>query len=576
VSIESYMILAQNHQQLLNGNKIMRKFKLVIILFFVVIATSCGQQKEYISYTVKKGETMKVIAKRLGIKTKDLLRLNPTVGRKPSPETAIIIPNNKFDQNTPINITIVKETDTIVIVDDVKEIEDSQNKFLVHKVVKGDTFYSLTRAYNVSENELKALNLSLEISGLQLEMLLKIKPIVAENIFLIYRDTISEAAAVKIAMMLPFRAIEYDTIDAIDIFKTNKLSNITTDLYLGAQVALDSLRSLEIDVELSVFDTGRKNTKIDSILSVTDFNDIDAIIGPLYSEEVPKVANRAGVPVIFPVYSKKQSSFQSSKIIKTFADREVHQKELVAHILRSYSNENILIIGDSTATSIRNSDLIKSVLLDHDSITDALIIHPNQGYIRKATIINALKAEIGNWLIFATDASVIVSDVVNSLISLPIEEEDEDTDEKEVDDKEKDDKPEMQILPEDTVIKIFGFNKSSQFDIIDNNKLAKLGFTYTSDIFIDEGSPKVQLFNKQYLEKNYAYPSYYATKGFDIVFDVVMRLASGDPLKETFKKGISTRLESKFNYNKSLFSTSTNTGIYILQYNPDLTITRIK
>ena len=576
MSIESYMILAQNHQQLLNGNKIMRKFKLVIILFFVVIATSCGQQKEYISYTVKKGETMKVIAKRLGIKTKDLLRLNPTVGRKPSPETAIIIPNNKFDQNTPINITIVKETDTIVIVDDVKEIEDSQNKFLVHKVVKGDTFYSLTRAYNVSENELKALNLSLEISGLQLEMLLKIKPIVAENIFLIYRDTISEAAAVKIAMMLPFRAIEYDTIDAIDIFKTNKLSNITTDLYLGAQVALDSLRSLEIDVELSVFDTGRKNTKIDSILSVTDFNDIDAIIGPLYSEEVPKVANRAGVPVIFPVYSKKQSSFQSSKIIKTFADREVHQKELVAHILRSYSNENILIIGDSTATSIRNSDLIKSVLLDHDSITDALIIHPNQGYIRKATIINALKAEIGNWLIFATDASVIVSDVVNSLISLPIEEEDEDTDEKEVDDKEKDDKPEMQILPEDTVIKIFGFNKSSQFDIIDNNKLAKLGFTYTSDIFIDEGSPKVQLFNKQYLEKNYAYPSYYATKGFDIVFDVVMRLASGDPLKETFKKGISTRLESKFNYNKSLFSTSTNTGIYILQYNPDLTITRIK
>ena len=121
MSIESYMILAQNHQQPLNGNKIMRKFKLVIILFFVVIATSCGQQKEYISYTVKKGETMKVIAKRLGIKTKDLLRLNPTVGRKPSPETAIIIPNNKFDQNTPIDITIVKETDTIVIVDDVKE-----------------------------------------------------------------------------------------------------------------------------------------------------------------------------------------------------------------------------------------------------------------------------------------------------------------------------------------------------------------------------------------------------------------------------------------------------------------------
>ncbi|MBT4679736.1 MAG: LysM peptidoglycan-binding domain-containing protein, partial [Flavobacterium sp.] len=59
----------------------MREFKIIIILFFVMIATSCGQQKKYISYTVKKGETIKVIAKRLGVKTKDLIRLNPDIGR---------------------------------------------------------------------------------------------------------------------------------------------------------------------------------------------------------------------------------------------------------------------------------------------------------------------------------------------------------------------------------------------------------------------------------------------------------------------------------------------------------------
>ena len=63
----------------------MRKFKILIILFFVVIASSCGQQKIYISYTVKKGETIKGIAKRLGIKTKYLLILNPDIGRKPVP-----------------------------------------------------------------------------------------------------------------------------------------------------------------------------------------------------------------------------------------------------------------------------------------------------------------------------------------------------------------------------------------------------------------------------------------------------------------------------------------------------------
>ena len=570
------MTSVQNHQQQLNGNNYMRKFKILIILLFVVIASSCGQQKKYISYTVKKGETLKGIAKRLGIKTKDLLSLNPDIGRKPVPETLIIIPNNEYQQIEEAP-NPVENNNSIPVSDEVPVAEELINDFVLHKVEKGDTFYNLTRAYNVSKAQLNQLNPSIDSLGLQLDMLLKIKPIADEDLLVLYKDTIQEDAVVNLAMLLPFRAIEYDTIDAKDIFKTNRLVNITTDIYLGASLALDSLKSLGVAIELSVYDTGRKDTKLDSILAVTDFDTIDAIIGPLYSEEVPKVANRTGVPVVFPVYSKNQNRFSSSKIIKTFADRELHQKALVDHVLANYTNENILIIGDSSATSIRNSDLIKSRLVQHDSINEALIIYPNQGYIRKDYVINALKPDVGNWVILATDKRVISSDVINSLISLPVEEPEEEEDEEEDEKSEEEsDEPEMQILPEDTVIKVFGISKSSQFDKIDNNKLAKLGFTFTSDTFIDENSPEIQLFHSQYLEKNYAYPSYYATRGFDILFDIGMRLASGKKLKETFKQGVSYRLESKFEYSKSLFNTSSNHGIYILKYNPDLTLTRIK
>lgn len=553
----------------------MRKFKILIILFFVVIASSSGQQKKYISYYVKKGETIKGIAKRLGIKTKDLLSLNPDIGRKPVPETLIIIPNKEYQQIEE-NAIPVKNNNLIVVSDEVPVEEELINNFVLHKVANGDTFYNLTRAYNVSKDQLNQLNPLIDSLGLQLDMLLKIKPIDDEDLLELYKDTIEEDAVVKLAMMLPFRAIEYDTIDAKDIFKTNRLANITTDIYLGASIALDSLKKLGIDIELSVYDTGRKDTKLDSILAFTDFDKIDAIIGPLYSEEVPKVANRTGVPVVFPVYSKNQTRFSSSKIIKTFADREVHQKALIDHVLANYTNENILIIGDSSASSIRNSDLIKSKLLQHDSINEALIIYPNQGYIRKDYVINALKPDVGNWVILATDKRVISSDVINSLISLPVEEPEEEEDEEDEKNDKESDEPEMQILPEDTVIKVFGIFKSSQFDKIDNNKLAKLGFTYTSDTFIDENSPEIHLFNSQYLKKNHAYPSYYATKGFDILFDIGIRLASGKKLKETFKQGVSYRLESKFEYSKSLFNTSSNKGIYIIEYNPDLTLTRIK
>ena len=554
----------------------MREFKIIIILFFVVIATSCAQQKKYISYTVKKGETLKIIAKRIGIKTKELMRLNPDTGRKPAPETLIIIPNNGYKSPIANNI-LDKLNDSITTEANIAVKDTLANTFVLHKVSKGDTFYNLTRAYNVSEEELKILNPLLDVSGLQLEMLLKIKPIEEENNILIYKDTIQENPSLKLAMMLPFRAIEYDTIEAKDIFKNNRLVNITTDIYLGASMAVDSLIKLGIDIELSVFDTGRKDTKLDSILTATDFSNTDVIIGPLYSEEVPKVAVRSGTSVVFPVYSKKQTSFKSSKIIKTFADREVHQEGLINYIYNNYGNENILIIGDSSTTSIRNSNLIKSKLLLHDSINEAQIIYPNLGYIRKDYVINALKAEVGNWVILATDNRVISSDVINSLISLPVEEPEEEEEEKEDDEEEEEsDEPEMQILPEDTVIKVFGIFKSSQFDRIDNNKLAKLGFTFTSDTFYEESSPEIQLFNQQYFNQNHVYPSYYATKGFDIVFDVGMRLASGNKLKQTFKNGTSYRLESKFDYTKDLFKTTSNKGIYILEYNSDMTISRLK
>ena len=112
----------------------------------------------------------------------------------------------------------------------------------------------------------------------------------------------------------------------------------------------------------------------------------------------------------------------------------MYKRQLVAHVLANYTNENILIIGDSSATSISNSDAIRSVLLLHDSITEAKIIYPDQGYIRKDYIINALKPDIGNWVLLATDNRVISSDVINSLISLPVEDPEEDEEDEEDDD----------------------------------------------------------------------------------------------------------------------------------------------
>ncbi|MBL4905242.1 MAG: peptidoglycan-binding protein, partial [Flavobacteriaceae bacterium] len=165
-----------------------------------------------------------------------------------------------------------------------------------------------------------------------------------------------------------------------------------------------------------------------------------------------------------------------------------------------------------------------------------------------------------NWVIIATKNSVIASNALNSLISFPEPEEPEE-------DEEQEEKINYNV-------KVFAFEKANTFDKVDNNKLAQLGFVLVTDTYADEDSTGSQIFSKQYKAKNKALPSYYATRGFDVMYDLVMRLASGNDLYETYQDGVSYRLESKFDYQKILFGITENKGLFLLEYNPDLSLIR--
>ena len=55
-----------------------------------------------------------------------------------------------------------------------------------------------------------------------------------------------------------------------------------------------------------------------------------------------------------------------------------------------------------------------------------------------------------------------------------------------------------------------------------------------------------------------------------------MRLAGGKGLKSTFDAGYSYRVESKFDYMETVEKATQNKGLFMVQYNSDLTLTRIK
>lgn len=545
----------------------MKHLKFFVFLCILTFSVSCGQQKKYVQYKVKEGETMRVIAKKLDMRTRDLMRLNPDIDRKPEMNTVIIIPSKQLKIKNRINDT-GKENDILVI--DTLDIDaqgakgtlivekkqenqllilELEKKFKVHEVQKGDTFYGLTRFYNVTKEALIALNPEL-INGLKLAQIIKVMPveIILPETSLLYRDKIEEGIALKVAIMLPFRTIELDTLSSAEIFENSRLATIVTDLYFGATMAIDSLRAQGVAIDVAVFDTGRKNTKIDTILLENNLDKKDVIIGPLYSEEVLFLADKVNVPVVFPVFSPKQSEFMSNNIIKTAPNKQLFKDELFSYMAENFLDGNIIVVGDGKLASKFDAIKIRETLKSNDSISSFHIIMPEDGYIKKEKFTEVLKPNMKNIVVIVTSDNIIVASAINSLIS----------------------------LPEETTATVFAFEKSSAFNQIDNMKHAQLGFTYVSDAYVKENAIEAKAFNRKYKVKNGALPSSYATKGFDATYDILMRLASGNDLEDTFKEGVSYRIESKFDYTNEKDKVPENKGLFILKYNTDLTLTRIK
>lgn len=543
------------------GIAYMKHLKFFIFLCILTFTVSCGQQKRYIQYKVKQGDTMSKIALKLDMNTPDLLRLNPDVLGEPIPNSYIVVPQNKL--KTFKKGTVKTKTTVLDSVSEDTEVEDAERlleelkeKFVVYEVKKGDTFYGLNKRLGVSRGELLLLNPELSL-GLKLGMILKIKKIPTkistDEVF--YQDDIDPNTDLKVALLLPFKTNKYssDTLTLKEIFTRNAtLLNIATDFYLGAELAIDSLRRQGVPIELNVFDTGDRNKNdILNIVSENDLNNNDVVIGPLYSEELKTVAANVTIPVVFPVYSKSQSEFSASNIVKTSPDKKVFREELERYIKENFGSGNVIIVSDDKSENIETSKLIKYALeakVEADTIVKTVnVLSPEEGYIEKDRFLKILTPNTENWVVIATDNNVIVSDVINSLIS----------------------------LPEETFVKVFTFDKGAIYDKIDNRKLAKIGFTYVSSDFVDESALNSRVFRKQYLKMNKALPSFYATKGFDITYDVLIRLASGNDLKSTLNEGMSMRVETKFDYRNSE-EISENKGLFIVQYNEDLSLTKLK
>ncbi|MBG44057.1 MAG: peptidoglycan-binding protein LysM [Aequorivita sp.] len=478
-----------------------------------------GTQK----YTIKAKETKFGIARKFGISIAELEDLNPALGENLKIGETLIVPDKTVIENA--------------------EIDDEN--FQYYEVKPKEGFFRLKVKFGLSEEEIIALNPYAK-DGLKDGMILKLPKeetsISQENISVIDLEKRIENKKMKtVALMLPFRLMR-NVDDSIsndqDLLKRDPTLRVALDFYSGALMAAEFAKDNGISVTLNVYDTEKSDSKVASIISRNEFKNVDAVIGPLLQKNVEKASNMLKdekIPVFSPLSNREMA--MNDNLFQTLPTDAVLQKTMIHYLKEHSAGKNIFIISDSKR--VKQKEMIQT------AIPTAKTVSPRGGGYIQASDITAVASEgMENWVILESENPILVSSAVNVLSA----------------------------MPNNYKMRLFTLNKNEAYEWheVSSMRLAKLNFTFPSvnkNINPEDRIP----FLISYKNKYGVLPNRYAIRGFDVTYDVLLRLAAEKDIYDAIMpEGETVYIENKFRYEKSKTEGYCNQAAYILKYNADL------
>lgn len=119
----------------------------VIFLFF---SASVFSQDKYIKHVISKGDNLTAIAKKYGVKTKDIENANPNAPKILKLNSVLLIPAKNQPEGVKTNESVAETTSGL------------------HEVLAKETLWGISQKYKVSVEDLKKANPLLENEGLKI------------------------------------------------------------------------------------------------------------------------------------------------------------------------------------------------------------------------------------------------------------------------------------------------------------------------------------------------------------------------------------------------------------------------
>ncbi|MEH6747807.1 MAG: LysM peptidoglycan-binding domain-containing protein [Maribacter arcticus] len=486
----------------------------------------------YTSYTVPAKMNFYRLEQEFGVKSDEIVRLNPEITERGGLKEGMVIriPEQKVE-------TGVINTDNYIFY----EVKPKQNEF------------RLTRKFGMTWAELVQLNPDLK-DGLKAGMVLKLpkdkvgdfevkNSLVLDKVNLI--DSINVAMVPKILFLLPFRLDKLNLSDkeavekAIDSRKDIKYS---LGLYSGALVAIDSLKSLGVSIDIKTFDNQLDLVKTKQILQGEQLGGYSAVFGPLDIPSLKETAVQAAkfnIPVVAPIPAKSDISLNN--VFFSYTDEEVLLKHLLDYVETKHEEETILIIADE------NSKVEQTAILKRFPNAKVVVVKEEEKNIgiNRDKLQTLLSDKVPNWVFVESDNYKLIASVVSILNSFNNTAFDA-------------------VLGKDKVsVRMFTTDMNSAFenDVISNTHLSNLNFTYPSVNRQVANNSFVERYRKRFGDD----PDRYAIRGFDITFDLLLKLAYKNDLIDVSRFIGETEYNgNKFNYERKGVAGYYNQSSYIM------------
>lgn len=490
---------------------------------------------------VEKGETIYGIAVKNNTTVSVLYELNPG------------LLENGLKVGQPINIPVNGEVKT--------QTADTSKKTKPKTIVvqPKQTIYNIAKTNNVSQEQLMEWNPDLK-NGLKDGSTLIVgysyekvpfndnsAPKPMENTSAPVKKGIelslpNDSSTRDLVLLLPFNIANnnFNNPSINQSIKEDVFLNMTLDFYSGAKLAIEDLKSKNYNLNIKFVDSKETNRALDvnTLKGDFDFSATDVIIGPFFQKNVDAVSeafkNQQTI-IVSPLSTEKGKPFPRQ--VHTMPNTEIVKKEMLEYVISK--QERVVAITDGKKTSSQYFNT------NYPAITTLSVTTDEK--VSPTVLKNLLSETETNYIVYDATSLTTTVELINTLKSL-----------------QKEFKIQLVSLEKLDVL------ESSDVEM---NDLIALKYTFPS-VTNDASSNKKEKFVKEYKAVYGKNPSRFATRGYDVTYDIITRMFESDEDSNIFDYG-SQQVENKFAYineNGGVY----NNAVYILQYDKDLTIKEAK